>query len=146
VTAATATRATDAKHHLERRNSLALDWLLIVASLASALWACRSVATLPEIEFRQVTVQRPSAETTETWFIDDANVIHWPEGSAGGAAGLAYSTTTVPAQVQLLVHPDSLVEPLMRSIDALCAKGARQVHVAISADAPFSTDRQQAVP
>ena len=127
-------------HTPARRLSLwvFVDWLLIVAALASAGWACRTAPMSVEQSFeRNVVITSELHDLQASWYIDRANVVRWSTGSAAGATSLRMATTPVPSDVLVLVHPDSLMEPLARTIEVLQQAGAQKVFVALSPHDPF---------
>ncbi len=118
---------------------VAADWLLVVVALISVGWASVSVPDAAESEFRSEIVLGTEPHASEAiWFIDATNTIRWSNGSAEGSASLAFASTSVPANVLVLVHPESLFEPLAETIRVLQQAGAQRVDVAMSKDDPFS--------
>ncbi len=124
-----------------RQWSVLFDGLLLTATVASAGWAAllAGAPVAPDAPQPVVLSDRidPSASL---WFIDDQNVVHGPDLQADGKASLTYALSDVPADVQLRVHPRSLVEPMLRTLRVLRQAGVEGVNIVVSAEDPYHRD------
>ncbi len=110
-----------------------VDGLLIVATLSSAIWASRVALARPDTPLPRTMILDVAPYHTEPFcFVDATNVVHWSAGSADGDASFEFAVTSVPTDVTVFVHPDSLVEPLLRTIRVLRQHGAQRIHIAVS--------------
>lgn len=117
------------------------DGLLVVAALTSAVWACLPRSQDGTAALRQVVLLGEHQDGPDAiWYLDSTNVLHWKSGSADGTTGFAFALESVPENVQLLVHPDSLYGPLAGAVDVLSNAGADRIQVAVCEISPFSLE------
>ncbi len=121
-----------------------VDGVLIVAALASSMWALSTAMARSDPPLlRTMELVRTVAEVDPFCYIDATNVVRWASGSADGEASLAFSLPAVPTDVALFVHPDSLIEPMARTIGVLRQRGAQRIRILLCRQNPFTDDRQE---
>ena len=116
-----------------RRAWLIIDSLLVVAALASVLWACQGRPRIGNPRAPRIVHLRGDASgAKQTIFIDSTNQIHVGAERFASADRLCSYLTPAPDSVLLLVHPDGLLENVMRTISALRHSGVREIQLGTS--------------
>jgi hypothetical protein len=108
----------------------AFDYLLIVLAICSAAWVGYRVpgSSMLYRPYQLASGEQATASDV-TIYVDEVNRIHVGSKLLYSDAELAGHLSERPGRVLLLVHPDSLFENVMRTVEVLRSIGAESIQL-----------------